>query len=286
MDYFSLKCFIEVVRSKSFSVAARKLFRTQPAISLQIRKLEKELKQPLLNRYKKQVSLTETGQIVYNEAKGLLDRMDDLKRLALDNILQPQGSLTIASNLSLINNFLPPIIGKFHKKYPQVRIILLNLTNDEILKTVMEGTVEIGLGYFVKETPEIITRKIRLSEFILVSKKSSLRQKKLLSMKEIVNGPLIHFEEKIDLRNYIEHNLKLKKTLQTVIELPSIESILNYIKYGFGYSILPEFAILKQWRKELWARKLSNFIKPIAISTYTHRKRILTKAAEEFLKLL
>lgn len=283
MDYFSLKCFVEVVRSGSFSKAAYKLFRTQPAISLQIRKLENELKQPLLDRYKKKIVLTEAGQVIYEQAKDLLDKLDDLNRLASRAQREPQGTLTIASNLSLINNFLPPFIGAFHKKCPQVKIVLLNLTAERIAKVVLDGNADIGLGYLIDNSLDISRQKIIDSGFILVSRKDPVKK---MSLKETLKGTLIHFEEGIDLRVYIERNLRLNSTLKVMLELPSIESILHYIKFGFGYSILPDFSVLGHWKKEFCFKDLSEFIPPLTISAYTHKKRIISKAAEEFLNAI
>lgn len=282
MEFFSLKCFVEVVRQGSFSKAADKLFRTQPAISLQIRKLEQELKQPLLDRYRKQITLTEAGQILYKNTKELLERIEDVKRLASLSISEPEGEITIASNLSLINNFLPPFISELHRKHPKVKIKFLNVTSKKLETDILEGNAEVGIGFPVKPNPEIKAQKILESEFILTAKDSAQAKQPL---DKILEGPCVHFEAEIELRQYIEHNLKTKRALKVSLELPSIESILNYVHAGLGYSILPDFTISGHWRKDLAVKKIPG-LPPLAIFAYTRRKRLLSKAAEKFLEII
>jgi len=281
MEYFSLKCFIEVVRTGSFSKAAHKLFRTQPAISLQIRKLEKELKQPLLDRYKKHIVLTEKGKFLYEQSKELLDRLDDLKRLTSRAATEPQGPLTIATNLSLINNLLPPVIGEFHKRYPQVKVVLLNLKSKDIAAAILEGNADLGVGYLLEKQRIIESIKIRSANFFLINKRGASK-----NIKDILTGPFVHFEAGVELRSYIEKHLKIKPTLTVAMELPSIESILHYVEHGFGWSVLPDFSIADYWTKRIEAKQLRYLIPPIDICAYVHLKRILPKAAEKFLEIL
>lgn len=283
MEYFSLKCFIEVVRTGSFSKAAHKLFRTQPAISLQIRKLEKELKQPLFDRYKKHIVLTEKGELLYEKAKDLLERLDDLKRLTCHAATEPLGPLTIATNLSLINNLLPPVIGEFHKKYPQVKVILLNLKSKDISMAILEGNADLGIGYLLKNHPEITPVKIKSAHFLLVNKKGLLEK---LSIKDAFGEKFVHFEAGTELRSYIEKHLEIKPALSIPMELPSIESILHYVEQGLGFSILPDFSIANHWGKKIGIKQLQHLIPPIDICAYKHQKRILPKAAEKFLEIL
>jgi DNA-binding transcriptional LysR family regulator len=284
MDYFGLKCFVEVVRCKSFSKAARKLFRSQPAISIQLKKLEKELKQPLIDRYKKKISLTEAGKILYPDALELLERIEDVKRLASHSVSQPEGELAIATNLSLINNFLPPFVGEFHLRYPKVRISLKNLTSKGIAEQILEGNAELGLGFLPERIPEIKNTKIMSSQFLLACKKEPAWEKKTFS--QIREGACIHFEPGIDLRGYIEQSLGLKNPLNITMELPSVESILQYVRSGLGFTILPEFALTAEWKNKLSTRNISGLIPAIEITASTHKKRILSRSAQEFLKIL
>ncbi len=147
MDFFSLRCFVEVARSGSFTRAADLLGRTQPAISQQITGLEQDLDTSLLDRTRKQIRLTESGQRLFDEAIQLLERFDALPQVVADDQRPLDGTLTIASNLTLINLMLPDIIGRFRKEHPAVRISLSNGTSSGIARDVAEGRADLGLGY-------------------------------------------------------------------------------------------------------------------------------------------
>jgi len=242
-------------------------------VSLQIRKLEKELKQPLVDRSRKRVLLTEAGKLLYADAKELLERIEDVKRLASHSVSQPEGELTIASNLSLINNFLPVYVAEFSRRYPKVKITFLNMTGIEIEKAILEGNAEVGLGFLVKAGPGIKAFKIAESGFVSVSKP------------KVQEELCIHFEVGVELREYIEKSLGAKRAFKVRMELPSIESILNYVRQGLGYSILPDFAVAGHWRKELAVKRTEN-IPPLVITAYIHKKRVLSKAGEKFLEIL
>lgn len=283
MDYFSLKCFVEVVRTGSFSKAAHKLFRSQPAVSLQIRKLEEELKQPLLDRYKKKIILTETGKTLYEQAKELMEKFDTLKLITSNASKEPKGPLTIATNLSLINNFLPPIIGQFHRKYPKVKVVLLNLKSNDMQARILEGNADIGVGYLLPHHEAISQKKIVDTDFVLVMPRNFGLKHDRPVPKDILDGPFVHFEKGVALREYIEHYLR---PLSITIELPSIESILNYVQNGLGCSILPTFSITQHWKNILSIKQLSNVIPPMTIYVYKHQKRIPSKTTESFLKIL
>ena len=103
MELFSLRCFVEVARRGSFTKAAQQLYRTQPAVSVQVRKLEDELEQVLFDRGTRKPVLTESGMVLFASAKELLEKIDGLKDLVAESAGLPTGTLTIASNASLIN---------------------------------------------------------------------------------------------------------------------------------------------------------------------------------------
>ncbi len=277
MDYFGLKCFVEVVKNGSFSKAAQNLFRTQPAISLQIKKLEKELKTELLNRYKKEIVLTEAGSSLYKGAKELLDSIENLKKTTQKSIEEPEGNLIIATNLSIINNFLPPIIGEFRKKHPKVNFRFFNFTSGKVEESIKEGTAEIGIAFSKTQDPALEFKKLFESKFFIVSTKKTTSH-------NFSENNIIHFEPNNVIRSYVENHLKLKNGFKTTLELPSAEAILNYINQDMGTSIIPELLISDYWKNKLLLKPID--ILPLPIYIITHKKRILSKAGEKFLKNL
>jgi DNA-binding transcriptional LysR family regulator len=271
---------VEVARLGSFTKAAEQLLRTQPAVSVQVRKLEEELGSPLFDRAKRKPVLTEGGKVLLVSATELLEKIDGLKNLVDGSAESPTGTLTIASNASLITVFLPEVLRDFHRRYPGVRFRLLNLTAKGIARAIEEGEADIGLGFLVEGHPYISACTLQRSHFALVCRKdSALAGKKRLTLNGILTGRLLHFEEGVDLRIRLERGLEGRTSLDPVLELPTMESILRYVYEGFGYSILPEYALSADWRIKLVVKLLTRWIEPLEICTYSHRRRIPSTAA-------
>jgi DNA-binding transcriptional LysR family regulator len=197
------------------------------------------------------------------------------------------GSLTVASNLSLISHFLPRPVREFHRRHPLVRLRLLNRTARGIGRAVEEREADVGIGFLLEDRPELTVAVVDSSPLVVVARRDATAvTKRRVSVEEILAGPLVHFEEGVDLRRHLERALARAGSLDPVIELPSIESILEFVGYGFGTSILPAFAISPYWRKRLVVRGLGRSIAPLEIRSCAHRRHTLSRAAEAFLDLI
>ncbi|HVP19560.1 MAG TPA: LysR family transcriptional regulator [Spirochaetia bacterium] len=284
MELFSLRCFVTVARLGSFSRAADELFRTQPAVSLQIRKLEKEVGQQLFDRAHRSPVMTDAGRALAAGARDLLERLDMLPELIASSGAELAGSLTIASNLSLISHFLPRALREFHRRFPRVQLRLLNRTSRGIGRAVEEREADVGIGFLLDDQPDSTVAVVDTSPLVLVARRDAPAvADRRVSLEKILSGPLVHFEEGIDLRRHVERALLRAGKLAPAIELPSIESILEFVSYGFGASILPAFAISPYWRKRLVVRGLGKSVEPLKISSCTHRRHPLSRAAAAFL---
>src|SRR5574340_183191 len=122
MDFDQLHTFLEIVRLKSFSKAAQTCYRTQPAISAQVRQLEQELKTSLFDRFGSRISLTTAGKIFAQYAEQMLE----LRRRAQDAIHElernPRGELVIAANEATCIYVLPQVFSEFQKQFPAVQL--------------------------------------------------------------------------------------------------------------------------------------------------------------------
>jgi LysR family transcriptional regulator, cyn operon transcriptional activator len=289
MEPFSLRCFVAVARRGSFSRAAVELSRTQPAVSLQVRKLENELGQPLFDRTRRAPVMTEAGRSLYAAAQDLLERLDRLPEQVTSSRAEPAGTLTIASNLSLISHFLPGVLRGFHRSFPNVRLRLLNCTSRGIERSIEEGEADVGVGFLIEDHPGIEVVVVFKSSFVVVTAKTAKvlprAEKRMTSLDMVLLGPIVHFEEGVELRRFLERNLTAGRSLQPVIELPSIESILQFVNDGFGSTILPAFAISDQWKKKLVIRELGRALAPLEVRACTRRNRTLSRAAAVFLDL-
>jgi len=124
MDLDQLHTFLEIVRLKSFSKAAQSCFRTQPAVSAQVRQLEQDLNAPLFERLGTKIALTPAGHIFADYAEQILA----LRRRAQDAISElertPRGELVIAANEATCIYVLPRVFSEFKKHFPNVQVLV------------------------------------------------------------------------------------------------------------------------------------------------------------------
>ena len=145
MDFDQLHTFLEIVRLKSFSKAAQTCYRTQPAISAQVRQLEQELNTALFERFGSRISLTTAGKIFADYAAQMLDQ----RRQAQDAINElernPRGELVIAANEATCIYVLPQVFSEFKNQFPAVQLQVDRSYGARVVDAVMENTADFGL---------------------------------------------------------------------------------------------------------------------------------------------
>src|SRR6201996_4965298 len=145
MDFDQLHTFLEIVRLKSFSKAAQTCYRTQPAISAQIRQLEHELKAELFERFGSRISLTTAGKIFAEYA----ERMLDLRRQAQNALNElessPRGELVIAANEATCIYVLPAVFAEYKTQFPGVQLQVNRSYGSRVVEAVMENVADFGL---------------------------------------------------------------------------------------------------------------------------------------------
>src|SRR5579862_739068 len=145
MDFDQLHTFLEIVRLKSFSKAAQTCYRTQPAISAQVRQLEQELRTELFERFGSRISLTTAGRIFTDYAEQMLD----LRRRAQDAIAElesnPRGELVIAANEATCIYVLPKVFSRFRELFPAVQLQVNRSFGSHVVEAVMDNSADFGL---------------------------------------------------------------------------------------------------------------------------------------------
>ncbi|MGH9415586.1 MAG: LysR family transcriptional regulator [Terriglobales bacterium] len=145
MDFDQLHVFLEVARLKSFSRAAVACYRTQPAISSQIRQLEEAVGQRLLDRSGGRVGLTEAGKVWAEYARQLLALRQEGLRAVADLEQSPRGELVIAANEGSCLHVLPEVFAAFKRQHEAVAVHIRRGEHDEILEDVIEHRADFGV---------------------------------------------------------------------------------------------------------------------------------------------
>lgn len=155
-----LRIFTKVVRTGSFSAAARQLGLPPSSVSRRIGALEQRLGVPLFVRTTRQVSLTEAGRVYNNSIQRVLTDLDDADLLVSQFHDKPQGTLCIESRVSLGSKLIAPLLPRFLREYPGINVDL-RLTSQQI-ETLSQG-VDLGLRFGLGRASSLITRKIASS---------------------------------------------------------------------------------------------------------------------------
>jgi DNA-binding transcriptional LysR family regulator len=168
MDLDQLHTFLEIVRLKSFSKAAQTCYRTQPAISAQVRQLELELNTTLFERYGTRISLTVAGRILAEHAEQILA----LRRRAQDTINElekiPRGELVIAANEATCIYVLPGVFAEFKKQFPNVQLLVDRSYGTRVVQAVLDNLADFGITQLPVQEKKLQVVKIHSDEIKLL----------------------------------------------------------------------------------------------------------------------
>ena len=156
MDFDQLETFLEVARNLSFSRAAEKRFRTQPAISAQIRALEEEVGAKLLDRTGGKVSITAAGKIFLGYVESALDARRAAMRSVAEAERVPGGEIVVAANEGSCLHILPEVFAEFKRSYPDVGITVRRSETREVLEAVIDNSADFGVAAMPVKRADVI----------------------------------------------------------------------------------------------------------------------------------
>ena len=235
-----LRYIVEAARLGSITQASRLLRVSQPAISAAIRGLEDEFRIRIFVRSPSQgMALTPSGRSFVNRARELLESARDFEQLFSDSDdRQLSGRLELACYASPAPLLVPPMIQAFSKAHPGVEIGLHEGHMEQVTTYLKDGTADLGLTYDIFSDNEINLHKIApLIPFLVVSKKNPLAKKKIISLKEIVDEPLILLDSP-GVRDYYYSYFNIYDLKPNVLHRPTTyEMVRGLLATGNGYGI-------------------------------------------------
>jgi len=248
MDIRALEVFCKIVELKSFSRAAEAVYLTQPTVSGHIKVLEEFVGVKLLDRLGREVLPTKVGELLYGYAKQILA----LRNQAIQALEEYKGSLkghlVIGGSNIPGEYFLPTLLATFKARYPEISITLRIADSREIVRGVLEGTVELGAVGAKFDDGQLIYLKLLEDELVLALPPGhAWATKPVVALKELVEQPMILREVGSGSRKVFEdalHAAGLDSSALTVVaELGSTEAIRQALKSGAGVSVISLRAI-------------------------------------------
>lgn len=287
-DTSLLGVFYTVVNEKSFTRAAEKLFRTQPAVSLAIQRLEAEVGEPLIDRSGRELALTEAGRMVYEAAR----QQDNLQR-SLANQLgelknKATGRLAIGANESM-TLYLLPHLSRFRRAYPKVKLVVQRSRSGEIPDRLLAGDVDFGVVSY-KVDDERFRSQVLYTDHLafVVAPSHKLAKRGTVPIKELGREVFIAHNVASPYRDAVLKAFQQAKVpLNMEIEMPTVESIRRMVQAGEGAAFLPRMCVDQDVRqgilKEVQVKELRVERKIHLVSV---AKRPLSHAARAFLDLV
>jgi len=192
MDFDQLETFLEVARLSSFSRAAEKRFRTQPAISAQIRAMEEEVGAKLLDRSGGKVALTSAGKIFQRYAEETVQSRRNVMTAIAEMERVPGGEIVVGANEGTCMHVLPEVFSVFKKQYPSVGVNVRRLESSGVLECVIDHSVDFGVVSLPVNDKRLTVVPIHRDELVVICAPGhELARHKSASVEEVSRYPLL-----------------------------------------------------------------------------------------------
>lgn len=285
MDINSLKAFIAVAESGSFSLAAHRLYLTQPAVSKRIASLESLLDMKLIDRIGRRVALTEAGATLLPRAHRILIDLEDTRRSLRNLSGKVSGTLNLGISHHLGLHRLPPLLKRFSDQYPDAKLDIQFLDSEIAYEGVIQGTIELAITTLEKEAGDKVHARTIWNDPLdfVVSIEHRLANLTNVTLKELsVQGailPDLHtITGAIPKQLFDKHHLPLNVDISTNY----LETIKMMVSIGLGWSVLPRTLIDSQ----LKTLRIEEIQLSRKLGAIYHADRTLSNSAKAFLELL
>jgi len=248
MDTRQLTAFCAVVERRSFSQAAEQLGVTQPAVSLQIRSLEKRLGLQLLDRSGRRVEPTEAGQRLYRSAQRLLAQEEQLlAELVGGADGELTGKLEIGASTGPGGTVLPVVLCEFQRRHPEVRVALSVSDTQHVIEQVARRELELGVVGAQRRHRGVTFEPFFNDEVVLAVPRGHRFADRTVTLDELRDEPLVLMQEGAGVRQVIDDELRAAgvrlRDLDVRLELGLQESARSAVVAGFGVTFISRSAI-------------------------------------------
>ena len=247
MDLFALETFLAVAEERSFSRAATRLHRTQPAVSQTIAKLEGELGESLFERSARDGSLTDAGEVLREYAQKLLNlRVEATEALGELRSLH-RGRLNLAANEYTCLSLLP-VLDRFCRSHPRIKVAMQRSLASRIPDEVLAHGVEIGIVSFRPEDPALRSIVIYRDELaFVVNPEHRLADAGSVSIRQLGGEHFVaHNVPSPQRAKVLEAFRRYNTTLRIDVELPSLEAVRRFIEEGDRVALVPALTVRRE----------------------------------------
>jgi DNA-binding transcriptional LysR family regulator len=288
MELHPLRVFLTVATEKSFSRAAEKLLRTQPAISLSIQRLEVELGERLIDRSAKDLLLTDAGKVVLDYARRFENLQGELENSLAEMRDKSAGRLTIGANESS-TLYLLDHIERYRRQFPKIKVQIRRSLSSKIPAELIDGDLELGILTYDPEDERLVSKVIYRDHLaFIVSPQHRLAAHAEVSISELSYEQFIAHNvvspyRAVVLREFQRHKVPLHMDL----EMPTIEAIRKMVQRNEGVAFLPRMCVDEEIRQGMLREvKVKEMDVDRKIRLVYPARRVLSHAAQAFLEVV
>src|SRR5881409_2199492 len=286
MDIAALKTFLAVAQERSFSRAAAKVHRTQPAVSQAVRRLEVDFGEQLFDRSSKTGTLTDAGKVLQNYGERLVRLAEEAESAMRELRDLRRGRVLIGSNEAAVHTLLP-LIGKFRQTYADIAIDVRRVPARQIAVEVQQGSLDFGALTFHPSEPGLLEVPVGSDELVLLAPPSHrLAKRREVKMEEIAEEAIVAHNDPSPARERVLRLFEERHVpLRMVISLPSLDGIKRAVELKLGVALLPRrCAITEIANRRLFAIPVAGVSRRRQV-TLVCRKAHRSHAADAFLSV-
>ncbi|TFJ92428.1 LysR family transcriptional regulator [Lentibacillus salicampi] len=245
MYYDALRTFVTVADQQNFTKAATKLRISQPSVSLHIKNLEEEFQTELFIRRPKKLTITPTGEMLYDRAKQILAVYEQTRQDILEHHQAVKGALKVGASFTIGEYIVPSLFMQMREKFPDLDLDLDIGNTAEVVQSVRRLNVDIGLIEGQTNDPELQIEPFMEDElFVVASASHPLAEKEEVEINDLHQETWIAREEGSGTRKYLDHVLR-SNGLQSksMITISSNQGVKESVIHGMGLSVLSKSVV-------------------------------------------
>ncbi len=234
-----LRIFQAVAQSRSFTRAANLVHLTQPGISKHIRQMEEYFGVPLFDRSGRKVTLTESGQVLFDATQEIMATIDAAERRIDDLKGLRGGKLRLGTSFPIGVYLLPAVLARFRKRYPAVEVTLDIALSDTIGPKLVANEIDLGLVTYEPRDARLVSRTFMTDELVvIVGRKQRWAAKTRIKPQELTSETFIVAARGAGTRTVVEERLRsLGIVLPNILEFGNLEGVKHAVEAGLGISI-------------------------------------------------
>ncbi|MEO8160574.1 MAG: LysR family transcriptional regulator [Arenimonas sp.] len=284
-----LRAFCQVARLGSVSRAAEALFLSQPAVTLQLQALERDLDSPLFERIGRRLTLTRGGAALYELARPLVEGMDGIEGEFRNRLKGLEaGELHVAAGSSTILYLLPPLVQAFRKSHPQVQLVLYNVTGKDGLGLLRSDAVDLAVGSMLDVPTDLSYAPVySFDPMLIMAKGHPLSTRDKLQLEDLSPYGLILPPKRLTTWRLVDLVFQQRRVPYTVaLEVGGWEIIKQYVAMDLGISIVTGICLGEADRARLDVRNLREYFPPRSYGVVVRKGKYLSPQARAFSDLV